>query len=214
MENASITIEASHRVFTSKPDKNYVERVRYWKAQGLSQAEAEKEAANPTRRRRRLRAVKNNSAEKPAKPVPSHPVVNLEPEDLPRSACGKPCQYLELDNPITETGNLEATSCSASNSLHSFRRGLIDPSFPILNSAPSLEFGKLPDSHFNSGLNLQSEKCLGSPCNQKFQHTICTFKALDPGAEEFKLLQTKKHEVEALAVFYPKQPKLMQLVLF
>lgn len=206
MDNASTTIEASHRVFPSKPDKNYVERIRYWKAQGLSQAEAEKEAANPTRRRRRLYAVRHNSAGKPAKSVLSHPAVNLEPENLPRSAYGKPCQNLELDNPITETGNLEATSCYASSSLYSFRRGLTDTSLPILNSAPNLQFGKMPDSLFNSNLNLQSEKCLGRPCSQKFQQTICTFKAPDPGDEEFKLLRTKKHELVALAVFNPKQP--------
>ena len=91
MEHASTSIKASHRVFPSRPDKNYIERVRYWKLQGLSQEDAEREAANPTRKRRRLFAVKNDSKNFRSKSnlelKPSNigktfwqPALNLEPE--------------------------------------------------------------------------------------------------------------------------------------
>jgi hypothetical protein len=111
MDNASTSIEASHRVFPNRSDKNYIERVRYWKAQGLSQQDAEREASQPTRRRRRLYAVKNSCANDRSKS-------NLELDPGNQAELGWQPAALnlepELSEPVQdqETCNLTKPECS------------------------------------------------------------------------------------------------------
>lgn len=193
MDNASTETQVSHRNFTSRSDKNYVERVRYWKAQGLNQEEAEKEAANPNRKRRRLYAVKNSlSVDRPDKPVLSRQVVNLEPENLPKSLSGNPSRYLEPEN-------LESAPCSAAACFaRSCRCGFapIDSRLEIANSTAfmkNLESGIPPYKPANPCLNLKtgnylstsdSQKIQQTTYSQKIQQTTYSFKVPEPRHEE------------------------------
>ncbi len=69
MEHASITNSESH---AKNRDKNREQRVRYWKAQGLTPEQAEREADLPTRRRRRhLYAVPNYQTDASNLPGPA-----------------------------------------------------------------------------------------------------------------------------------------------
>ncbi len=128
MDNASTSVQASHRIFPDKPDKNYAERVRYWKAQGLTPEEAEREAANPTRRRRRiLYAVKNSSANSPK------PTTTLE-----QSSNQEPGTGLQHGNP-SGTWNRPATwNLKQSYNLETCQETVNWNSAPALISSQSL----------------------------------------------------------------------------
>ncbi len=128
MDNASTSVQASHRIFPDKPDKNYAERVRYWKAQGLTPEEAEREAANPTRRRRRiLYAVKNSSANS------TKPTTTLE-----QSSNQEPGIVLQPGNP-SGTWNRPATwNLKQSYNLETCQETVNWNSAPALISSQSL----------------------------------------------------------------------------
>jgi hypothetical protein len=208
MDNASTSIEASHRVFRS--DKNYIERVRYWKAQGLSQQDAEREASQPTRRRRRLYAVKNSSTNdrsksnlelepgnqgelgwQPAalnlKPQPSKPAREQETCNLTKPECSD----LEPGTWVTEkpAANLEpGTWILNSNSLtysvdanHFYACCYSEPE-PVTNLEPAAADGpicSLPELSLEPAANLKIPERQDTAFCQAVQ-------VPEPGPEEIK----------------------------